>query len=78
MSRVDTSSFKLTLYAEMSTAAAADALQQNKINPAVFMSPANNRVWIPLSRASADALERACWGAEERGEMYQLCCSEVF
>ena len=34
------------------------------------MSPANNRYWIPMSQASADALERARWGAEERGEMY--------
>ena len=35
MSRVDTLSFELTLYAGMSTVAAADALQQNKINPEV-------------------------------------------
>ena len=68
MSIVNTSSFKLTLFAGMSSTAAADAQLQNKIKPEFFMTLANNRAWIPMSTCAADALERARWGAEERGE----------
>ena len=69
MSTVDTSSFKFTLYAGMSTAAAAEVQQQQMIKPEFFMTPSNTRAWIPMSSSAAEALERARWGAEERGEM---------
>ena len=68
MSTVNTSSFKLTLFAGMSTAAAAEAQQHDMLKPELFMKPSNERAWIPMSTSAEDALNRARWGAVERGE----------
>ena len=68
MSTVDTSSYKLTLFAAMSTSASQDALQQSMIKPEFFMSPTNERAWIPMNKSAEEALKRAHWGAPERGE----------
>ena len=55
MSIVDTSTFKLTLFAGMSTAAAAEAQQQDMLKPELFMKPSNERAWIPMSTSAAEA-----------------------
>ena len=68
MSTVDTSSYKLTLFAAMSTTTSEDTLQQSMIKPEFFMSPTNERAWIPMSKSAEEALKRARWGADERGE----------
>ena len=33
-----------------------------------FMNPTDERAWIPMSTSAEDALNRARWGAVERGE----------
>ena len=53
----------------MSTAAAAEAQQQDMLKPELFMKPSNERAWIPMSTSAAEAMVRARRGAEERGEM---------
>ena len=68
MATVDTSSEKLTLYAAMSTSASQEALEQRMLKPEFFMGPTTERAWIPMSTSAEDALNRARWGAVERGE----------
>ena len=68
MAKVDTSSEKLTLFVAMSTSASQDALQQSMIKPEFFMSPTEERDWIPMNKSAEEALKRAHWGAGERGE----------
>ena len=68
MSTVETSSYKLTLFAAMSKSASQVALQQGMIKPEFFMSPTEERDWIPMKKSPQEALQRAHWGADERGE----------
>ena len=68
MATVDTSSDKLTLFAAMSTSASQDALQQSMLKPEFFMRPTTERAWIPMNKSPEEALKRAHWGADERGE----------
>ena len=68
MSTVDTSSYKLTLFAAMSTSASQEALQQRMLKPEFFMKTTTERAWIPMNKSPEEALKRAHWGAPERGE----------
>ena len=80
MSTVDTSSYKLTLFAALSKSAAQVALQQGMIKPEFFMSPTEERDWIPMNKSPQEALQRAHWGADERGEkdLHPKCDFRVF
>ena len=77
MAMVDTTSSGLSLYVALSASAFEDFSQTEVVKPDLVMKPEAGRAWIPLHVSYEDALHRAIWGAEERGEI-GLCPKSDF